>query len=75
MSDTTPSGWESPRQSPRKYRLQFRNRDGLQGRQAMVVCQNFRVTQDERLMYSDLNGNLNVIILWPGDYFDVKVMG
>jgi len=63
------------RRSPRKYRLQFRNRNGLQGREAMIVCQNFRVTMDERLMYTDLTGALNVIILWPGDYFDIKVMG
>lgn len=75
MYDSLSDENDGPTRSPRKYRLQFRNRNGLQGREAMIVCQNFRVSRHNNLMYTDLHDDVIIIQLNDGDYFDVKVMG
>lgn len=75
MNESMPEENGEPTRSQMKYRVQFRNRNGLQGREAMIVCQNFRVTADERFFYVSLRGDIRIVALSAGDYFDVKVMG
>jgi len=76
MNEYLPEENAALTRSRAKYRLTIRGgRYGHSGLPKMIMCINFRVTLDERLMYSDLQGNLNVIDLQPGDYFEVKVMG
>lgn len=74
MSKLLPDLEDDPRSSPVKYRLQFKSREGLRVHEEIIVCQNFRVTLDERLFYTDLNGDIRGVILRRGDLFLVSVM-
>lgn len=74
MNESMSEGFDDPRGAPVKYRIQIRNRKGIQGREAMIVCQNFHVNRYGNITYTDSNGLFRRVTLKVGDYFDVKVM-
>lgn len=74
MHESSSDQEEKPTWSPVRFRVQVRNRKGMQGREAMFVCQNFHVNRTGCITYTNLNGLFMRVTLEPGDYFDVKVM-